>query len=337
MKTSINVSNIYLLVFLFVIFFFKCHGQIYKDNIHFFVIGDWGGIPDPPYSTDIEKKTSREMIKLANSMQIDFLLALGDNFYYSGVESEYDSRFQTTFESVFNNSDLYFPWYVIAGNHDWRGNVSGQIHYSNHSKRWKFPNYFYNIEKSLPSDSNTKLAIIMIDTVILCGHSGSDFFQADKFIPVVDYIISESYWKFIEIQLEKYRMYSYIIVAGHYPVWSVGNHGPTKCLVNKLDKLLKKYNVSAYMNGHDHTLEYIKVPYGSNQSMNYFTIGASNFFDNSVEHNNSIPKNSLKFHWFNGHRHGGLASVSVSKSFLTINLMSSKNQTLYTTKIKPRL
>ena len=47
----------------------------------------------------------------------------------------------------------------------------------------------------------------------------------------------------------------YIIVGGHYPVLSIGHHGPTDQLITKLKPLLEKYQVNAYICGHDHNMQ----------------------------------------------------------------------------------
>ena len=58
-------------------------------------------------------------------------------------------------------------------------------------------------------------------------------------------------------------------MAGHFPVWSVAEHGPTGCLVDRLKPLLEHYTVSAYINGHDHNLQvylitcYLLIPWTS--------------------------------------------------------------------------
>lgn len=47
----------------------------------------------------------------------------------------------------------------------------------------------------------------------------------------------------------------YLFTAGHFPVYSVAEHGPTDCLVSQLLPLLYKTHASGHMCGHDHNLQ----------------------------------------------------------------------------------
>ncbi len=51
----------------------------------------------------------------------------------------------------------------------------------------------------------------------------------------------------------------YLIVSGHYPVYSVAEHGPTQCLVDRLRPLLHQYQATTYLCGHDHNLQVKKL------------------------------------------------------------------------------
>ena len=61
------------------------------------MVGDWGGLPNAPFITPIERATAREMGRTADQLGADFVLALGDNFYYKGVKSVDDPRFQVSY------------------------------------------------------------------------------------------------------------------------------------------------------------------------------------------------------------------------------------------------
>ena len=78
-----------------------------------------------------------------------FIVALGDNFYNSGVKDVHDKRFSQTFEKVYTKKFHYVPWYFVAGNHDHYSNVSAQIAYSKVSPRWQFPHYFHSKGKKI--------------------------------------------------------------------------------------------------------------------------------------------------------------------------------------------
>jgi tartrate-resistant acid phosphatase type 5 len=66
--------------------------------------------------------------------------------------------------------------------------------------------------------------------------------------------------QYIESELQKAAVDqpSWLIVAGHYPVFSAGEHGDTNELKTYLLPLLQKYNVDAYMCGHDHISEHLE-------------------------------------------------------------------------------
>ena len=68
------------------------------QTLNFLVLGDWGGQPDPPYTTEAETSIAAVMGSVAASENSQFTLALGDNFYDRGVKDVNDPRFNYTFE-----------------------------------------------------------------------------------------------------------------------------------------------------------------------------------------------------------------------------------------------
>ena len=65
-----------------------------KNSLSFMALGDFGGMPYYPYATPIEMAVAHRMAKFAHKNPIDFVLTLGDNFYFDGVTSVDDPRFQ---------------------------------------------------------------------------------------------------------------------------------------------------------------------------------------------------------------------------------------------------
>lgn len=75
------------------------------------------GSPVPPYTMPGQVQSVKGMDKVATALKAQFVVALGDNFYFEGVKNDMDPRFEKTFESVYSPDSLQVPWYVIAGNH----------------------------------------------------------------------------------------------------------------------------------------------------------------------------------------------------------------------------
>lgn len=65
-----------------------------SSSLRFAVLGDWGGLPDFPYRTLVEKAVASQLGKVTQEFGSQFNLALGDNFYYDGVKDVNDPRFK---------------------------------------------------------------------------------------------------------------------------------------------------------------------------------------------------------------------------------------------------
>jgi tartrate-resistant acid phosphatase type 5 len=110
----------------------------------------------------------------------------------------------------------------------------------------------------------------------------------------------------------------WLFVLGHYPVWSVGSHGPTPALLRDLMPLLHQYKVDAYIGGHEHNMEHIRDDL---YPIDYFIAGAGGHdTSHKAEHSNSVPPNSLKFFWPTS-KEGKSFQFSPSKSQRNLELL----------------
>jgi hypothetical protein len=118
----------------------------------------------------------------------------------------------------------------------------------------------------------------------------------------------------------------YLVVAGHYPIYSVCEHGPTASLIQQLKPLLEHYKVNAYLAGHDHCMEYLNL--GGNSSLDHHGIGSAHVNDPSTAHESAVPVASLKFHAQGVG--GGFASFVVSTAGLTVRHHNGDGEVVFT-------
>jgi len=255
-----------------------------KADLNLLVFGDWGR------DNEGEFAAAKGMETVAESLKLDAAVLLGDNFYSAGIKGDdHSPRFQKTFENVYNGTALEkLDFYAIAGNHDHGGNVSAQLCYSDDSKRWKYPSWWYSKTFNI-SGSNKVFEMLLFDSVIGLGNSDDNEDPFAQPPGPSDPHTAAAQWAWLEESMAKSTA-DYLFVGAHYPVWSICQHGPTKQLVDKVKPMLEHYGAH-FMSGHDHCLGHIDEGKGPQ----YIITGAGMSCCYSDTNKDKVPNGSVKF------------------------------------------
>ena len=221
-------------------------------------------------------------------------------------------RFKSTFEDVYTAPSLRnIPFWAVAGNHDHGGNVSAQIAYSQNaqnlpcsaspggaggSRRWRFPNWYYNVtEHFVIGGKPVELEVLLFDSVVMVGNT--DTYHADGTVteaPLSEMVQQTDPAAAEQLKWLTQRMEAstadYLWVGGHYPVWAIGQDGPTP-VREILRGLLNKWEAH-YFNGHQHDLEHIVE---DGLKVNYVSTGAGKQCCYEDKNLDTVPANSIKF------------------------------------------
>lgn len=226
--------------------------QTLSKSLNFLLMGDFGR-----YGQFFQKNVALQMGKAAATIESDFVVAVGDNFYPNGVQSTQDYSWIASFENVYTDYNLQNPWYVALGNHDYRGNTQAEIDYSKISRRWHMPSAYYS--KTFELKNGNKVLMVVMDTspfIDSYHEKGSDMYEN---IIAQDTLAQR---KWIEKELATTdASIKWKIVVGHHPLYSGGkrkNSADTKSFETKFANLFDKYKVDAYFCGHEHDLQIIK-------------------------------------------------------------------------------
>ncbi len=225
-----------------------------KDSVlNFIVMGDWGR-----NGADHQKEVARQMDITATVYHTQFIISTGDNFYPSGVISEWDPLWRYSFEDIYTGFHLQWDWYPVLGNHDYKSNPDAQVKYSKISRRWQMPARYYSKKFYINGDTSQTVLIAFIDTNPLIPL----FYKNREYGPNVRSQDSTRQKKWLEKVLsDPSPNIKWKIVVGHHPMYSGGGRTEaydTKAIRNWLSPVFEKHKVDVYLSGHEHSLQYMK-------------------------------------------------------------------------------
>jgi acid phosphatase len=221
--------------------------------LRFFVVGDTGS--KTQQQRDVAEALARRADSFAKSTPqtpVRAVVMVGDNFYEKGVQTANDPLWQEAFEDVYDKRRLSMPFFAVLGNHDWVSNPLAEIEYaSKHpTSLWQMDNYWYKRQYFLKGDKCPLADLFFIDSDLwLRSEDGVKSLGVRQLVWLQNSLAnSQARWKF---------------VFAHHPLYSDGAHGHSSEVTTMRDKigaLLEKYNVDAYICGHDHDLQRIVAP-----------------------------------------------------------------------------
>lgn len=213
-------------------------------SVSFTAIGDWG-------TTGFNQSLIAHNIgQHAAEYSDSFLALLGDNYYPIGVASITDPQWDATYRSVFTHPALVgMDFWAILGNHDYMqpGGPDAELRYAREKLdggRWRMPDHIYSKSFDLPrtrtSPAGTAaetLEVIFIDTTQLAVYETSETAPGG-----IHYVAPEvTLASLVEIEsLLRASNATWLVVAGHYTIFSNAEHGDTPDLITYLVPLLEK-------------------------------------------------------------------------------------------------
>ena len=203
-----------------------------------------------------EQKTVAELMGwMADVADPEFVAAIGDVHHFEGVASVDDPLWMTNYELIYSHPDLMLDWYPLLGNHEYRGNTQAVLDYGKVSRRWVMPGRYYAVEKEV-EDGNEKILYVFIDTTPLIDkyrRDTEDYPDAGK-----QSIAAELEW--LEATLVASTA-KWKVVMGHHPIYADTdkNESERTDLQRRVQPLLDKYGVDAYICGHIHNFQHIQA------------------------------------------------------------------------------
>lgn len=224
------------------------------------MIGDWGAEDSKAQSQVAAAMGGYAKARAdgAPALRWQALMLLGDNWYGPLIGGAQSTRWQTQFEEMYPAGVFDCPAYAILGNHDYQkmpvSKVDAELEYARRGRsggkptRFTMPSRWYRFE--FPAKDPLITFIALDSNMPKAKKNYVDFTLSDQDAA------AQLVW--LEAELKRPRTTPFLVTMGHHPVYSDGPHGDHPVLIKDWDPLFRKYNVSAYLAGHDHDLQHLE-------------------------------------------------------------------------------
>ena len=258
---------------------------------NFLSLGDWGGASLSKQDKQNVYDVAEAMDNNAKEYKPEFVLSLGDLFYWCGIQNTSDFQIAVDFEEPYSSDNLKdLDWYNILGNHEYGYNSQAVLDYSQNNSHWIIPDRYYTKRVEIESSSSLHMTMIFLDTspcvasyraqdpvmwdpcstqypTCSPGATDDDFEGDCKFNENILQQNCTAQYEWLQSTLAAVDSDDWLVVMGHHPLDEVNVHDFTE--------LLQGHGFSIYLNGHAHTLS----RYTLDGKGAYVTSGAGSLVD----------------------------------------------------------
>jgi len=219
-----------------------------EKKVNFYVANDLGrnGYYD-------QKPIAEVMGRMAETVGIECVAAIGDVHHFWGVRSTTDPLWMTNYELVYSHPELMLPWYPTLGNHEYRGDTQAVLDYAKVSARWMMPARYYT---KVLSSKKTTVRLVFLDTTPMMdkyrkdSETYPDACKEDwrKQLDWLDSVLNDA-------------TEDWVVVLGHHPIYAdtPKDDSERADMQARLDPVLRRHkNVSMYICGHIHNFQHIR-------------------------------------------------------------------------------
>lgn len=216
-----------------------------KAPFTFLVLGDWG-FKGEGYQLSVAAAMREQSKKQPPAL----ILTVGDNFYENGVKDTTDEHWQLSYENIYKELTRKYAWYASLGNHDYGGNPDAQTAYHAVNTNWNMPARYYTFTKKAGDRQTVRFIVIDTNPYISAYYTDPRY----KLVMPLQDTAKQTRWLDSVLASSKE---DWKIVVGHHPLYAANARpADTETLLHIMQPKFEKYNVQAYICGHDHILQY---------------------------------------------------------------------------------